>query len=239
MGRRGVDSTGGSSEKSASLTFVVAEPNPRSGLNAGELIAAVRGARGDWQGSCSDVELPELVFVPGDERLPIARDGMSVLRARTGTWCPDRAIDDRDCYSRERAAITHRYPSESSGGEGSSFYREADIEINAVHYSWSAQGNSGVPLRPLLVHELGHVFGLAHSCEGSECRGNARARASVMYPDPLENRLASPTNEDCRKLRALYPSQDSAAPAWVWFGLAVPLVFALACIVVFARRRAR
>lgn len=236
--RRGeANSIGESGERAASLTFLVAEPSPRSGLNAGELIAAARGAGAAWEETCSEIALPKLVFVPGNERLPIVRDGMSVLRVRTGTWCPDRAVDDRDCYSRERAAITHRYPSESSRDNASSLHREADIEINAVHYSWGDSVEHRSPIGPVLVHELGHALGLGHSCEGPSCEGHAAVKSSVMYPDPLENRLLAPSAGDCRDLLQLYPSRERAAFAWMWLGFGLAALSVVLGALLLRRRK--
>jgi hypothetical protein len=51
---------------------------------------------------------------------------------------------------------------------------EADIELNGVHFTWSAGEDAKpvAPLLPVLVHELGHVLGLqdAHPEEGRSNR---------------------------------------------------------------------
>jgi hypothetical protein len=56
----------------------------------------------------------------------------------------------------------------------------------------------------VLVHELGHVFGLRHSCKFPEC--DEAARRAVMYPYPLESDrtlLLSPTRADRDALGAV------------------------------------
>lgn len=171
----------------------------------------LRSAARVWSETCSGLDVPRFEFYAGPPRLSVARDGRNVVRMRSGTWCPDHASDRRDCYSRERAAITHSYGLQAPlSDEVRPITIEADIEINAVHYSWAAEsGSAQGPLGRLLVHELGHVLGLTHSCSGPACATNGVARASVMYPNPLEGApRMRPTGEDCAALGDLYPARS-------------------------------
>lgn len=87
---------------------------------------------------------------------------------------------------------------------------EADIELNAIDFRWGSDHASA--LRAVLVHEIGHVLGLDHSCLPAGALGTACtdpvARSSAMYPNPLEPGRAfvlEPAERDLRLLTAPEP----------------------------------
>ena len=185
------------------VIFFVAEPKPGFGFSQAELVLALEEADRAWRRGCSDYPLPTLRFRPSDLAEPVIRDGRNVIRAVTGRFCPDGARDTSDCYEARRAAITHSYPPlDGTRADYVSRFPEFDIELNGADFRWKELGRE--KLLAILVHELGHVFGLKHSCKFPEC--DEEASRAVMYPYPLESDrtlLLSPTRADCDALARL------------------------------------
>jgi hypothetical protein len=184
----------------ARVEFVVGRPQRAFGYSGAELLTQLREADLTWRTTCTEASLPELTFRLGAEREPVARDARNVIRVVTGRFCPDGARDSMDCYEPRRAAITHIYPPlDGSTFDFVAHLPEMDIELNGADFRWRTLG--GEMLRETLLHELGHVLGLQHSCEEPTC--NDLARRTLMYPYPLEagrGRLSRPSAEDCRAL---------------------------------------
>jgi hypothetical protein len=130
----------------------------------------------------------------------VARDARNVVRVVTGRFCPDGARDSFDCHGARRAAITHIYPPlDGTKFDFVSHLPEMDIELNGAEFNWKDLGHE--VLRETLLHELGHVFGLQHSCQAPEC--SDEARRALMYPYTLEAgrpRVLKPTPADCLAL---------------------------------------
>ena len=77
---------------------------------------------------------------------------------------------------------------------------EADIELNAEWFSWSAEGALGkVDVQNVVTHESGHALGLAHSLEST---------GTTMFPVILLGEVLkrSLDPDDAAGLRALYPT---------------------------------
>ncbi len=79
---------------------------------------------------------------------------------------------------------------------------EADVYINGgVRWDVFDRGDGTTSLGAALVHELGHVLGLAHPCEGGEC--TERHLSSALYPTHQSNAGAL-SGDDVEGLCSLY-----------------------------------
>ncbi len=205
----------------ARRVWEVVPPSPATGISADELAMAARKAMDIWKASCQECSFPDLSFEVGTKDRAVRQDGVSVVRLQTGRWCPESSSATVDCYDRRRVAIAHVYRRPDSHVVDDAVPKgEIDVRINAVHYDWGEIESSemAASLQMVLVHEVGHLLGLAHSCgagpgtEGSSCDSSV-AKNSVMYPYPLEaghDHPIFPTVRDQARLKKLYPSSPPA-----------------------------
>ncbi len=167
--------------------------------------ATLRGALGSeitaWNGALASCRAPRFRVAAPVDAARVRRDGVSHVVVRTVEWCPDGASLAHQCYDPTIAALTHVYPNDNRGSADDGTLIEADIEINAVRFSWSLDGEvAGTrSLRAVLAHELGHALGLDHACSTAQSRLEQRETSappctgagpsvarSIMYPNPLE-----------------------------------------------------
>jgi hypothetical protein len=157
-------------------------PRAAPGVSLSALLDALDGGAAAWNRALARCAVPRLVIAAaaaGDAE----DDGVNRVVVRAGSWCPKRSTRPEDCYDPQRQAITWVRPRHDDGPRDGEI-READVEINAVSFRWSLDGRPEHTrsLRAIVMHELGHVLGLAHACSEPPCDGNARR--SVMVPDP-------------------------------------------------------
>lgn len=163
--------------------------------SSSELLVVLERAAARWNRHAEALGTPRIVVRVAERKSADAiQDGTNLVLLRTKKWCPTRAVDrEEGCYAPQREAITRLYLSKDQR-----VIVEADLEVNGVNANWISAGKTDArQLEALLMHELGHVLGLDHACGLQMTRGAAAgenlrscstpaARASIMYPDPLE-----------------------------------------------------
>lgn len=170
------------------------------GLGADTLMAAARLAAAAWEVGCTPLVL-DLAGIAMADASPT--DEITTIEVVLAGW-RERG------YAADRAAITEaRYVETEWGWE----IADADVLVNGDTIDWSARG--APDLRSVLVHELGHVLGIAHPCE-HEGDGDVplcepeHAERSVMYPDHAPDAY-SLRAEDVEAVCTLYPRRECAA----------------------------
>lgn len=213
----------------------------RAGPAGRELMVALERATATWNDHATAAGAPRLFIMAGPRPTTHAlQDGVSTVLLRTDAWCPPGARDEEEgCYDLARQAITHLYLNAEK-----TTVVEADVELNGVQPYWLLPSGEAdiASLQALLVHELGHVLGLDHSCglrmtlgasaadELKSCRDPA-ARVSVMYPDPLEKGRAlmlAPSADALSELKGLYGAERQAGGGSLGLVLLLALVVASA-----------
>jgi hypothetical protein len=201
------------------VTLQPVVPSAASGVSSAELSSALREGARVWNDALGACGVPRLqIGSARTEPVRVVEDGANVVVIRTGSWCPERALDPEDCYDPQRAGLTHLYPRLVPGDSRDGELREADLEINAVDFRWSLDGTrpGTRSLRALVVHELGHVLGLDH-----EHPGAPGYRESIMYPSPVEGGrpvVLKPGPAEVASLCEMHangsqgPSRESAPP---------------------------
>ncbi|HEY3493117.1 MAG TPA: hypothetical protein VGK73_00470 [Polyangiaceae bacterium] len=240
----------------------------RSGLPAGWTPERFQNELERAAASFSQPAIPctslRLTVAAPEARRIAAEDGTSLVAFRSDAWCHNSRCGHMDTFPARVMAMTETHP---DGARGAAI-READIELNAVHFRFTDavtnvdRDAQAVPLRAVLLHELGHVLGLEDRCvpEGRHGFHAAVPELELCGPHEAESVMFAPSLNlelsplDIAALCAAHP--DSSAPSLAasegvpgpsssdWnplgdSGVPIAVVLLLAVALVHAARRGR
>jgi MYXO-CTERM domain-containing protein len=112
-------------------------------------------------------------------------DGTNTIKFRTDKWChPNDAQSQDVCYSSIAAGITTVYYVDRPGDSDDGIILDADVELNNIDFTFdfvdpmkgaTKQARAGTTIADFentLVHELGHLQGLDHTCNNGDAPAN-------------------------------------------------------------------
>jgi hypothetical protein len=138
---------------------------------AGEAeLTAVDASIETWNAAAAGCSYMNLVN-EGRRAVEVGRDNVNIIKFRDVSWCRPATKDDpARCHPESAAAITTATYVDDSSSSRDGAIVDADIEINAVHFAVSVNGQttSSEPcladVKNTLTHELGHLLGIEHTC---------------------------------------------------------------------------
>ncbi len=138
---------------------------------AGETeFAIIASAIEQWNTNTASCSYMNMVN-EGRRAVEVGRDNVNVIKFRDTSWCRPASKDDpARCHPDSAAGITTATYVDDPGSSRDGEIVDADIELNAVNFSISVNGQTlGTQtclseLQNTLTHELGHLLGVEHTC---------------------------------------------------------------------------
>lgn len=171
--------------------------DPR-GPSMAEVHDVLERAIGAWQADGCD-ELPFAVSELGGDSAETVFDGRNVVVTRGADYCAGDLHDDEDiCLSPGALAITTLYFVDRPGDARDGEILEVDMEINLKHAFADDTRPTAYDLSSVVTHEVGHVLGLAHTC-------NTEPGAHLVDPAGHEVPACSGGEENATSDATMYP----------------------------------
>jgi hypothetical protein len=187
--------------RSAQIEFELATASIPQGMDPQHVRNAIASALQAWTEVAVPCTSVALRVVSSAEAAPsVARDGVNRMVFRRERWSKNGDPSPFLLYPPQQLAVTSVYVSRVEQSPKLASILEADIELNAVDFSWhEEQGtprtNTGSDLGVIVRHEIGHALGLEHNCNDGSASGSGleycskaspEVRSATMFPSWLE-----------------------------------------------------
>ena len=191
-------------------------------LDPATTFSTLKDALTTWREATKGCAYLELDYV---EPAPVEAhfDGANVVKFRTDRWChPDDEQSQNVCYSSVAAGITTVFYVDRPGDSDDGVILDADVELNNLDFTFDFVDRVGGPTKSArpgttiadfentIVHELGHLQGLDHTCKDSATPAN-EVDENGKTPPSCSGLMGLPLTEFMKITEATM--FNSAAPA--------------------------
>jgi hypothetical protein len=203
----------------SSCVFVQPDAAGTPDIPAADFFAAVNRSTSAWSSrtSCGFVQLQDDKPAAGEAHF----DGVNLVKFRRDHWChPEHAQSHDVCYDAQAAGITTVFYADHPGKSDDGQILDADVELNNINFTFAIlvdgtnpptpkEGTLLADLENTLVHELGHLQGLDHTCSDSATPATARDENGNVPPS-------------CSQLNSLSATERAKITEATMFNFAVP-----------------
>ena len=175
---RSVTDTGTPVFWQGNCAFIVPDSAVIPDLTPDAVIGTFNRVLANWQGPTVDAGCGYLrIHLAAPATVDAHLDYQNVIKFRTDKWCrPAEKGRPEMCYAAQAAAITTVFYQTAPGHSNDGQIVDADIELNAINYTFANLPTSASPrpgtqiadLENTLTHEIGHFQGLDHTCWDSD-----------------------------------------------------------------------
>jgi hypothetical protein len=187
--------------------------------------AVITASIAAWNTGLASCTYLDLVDLGTEDREVSGEDRVNVIIFRDDTWCRPAVDGDKArCFSAAAAGVTTVTFVDEPGDDRDGEIIDADVELNNVTFRLTHEGMGTNPREGLcdadlgntLVHELGHLLGLEHTCRGS---GDPPRfdQTGALIPlcaetiDPVITEATMYPFQDCGETKKATPEPDDIA----------------------------
>jgi hypothetical protein len=182
-------------------------------VSADVLTGAIQRSLDAWRAATSSCAFLTLNYV-APAPLEAHLDGVNTIKFRSDKWChpDDKQLHDA-CYDSIAAGITTVFYADHPGQKDDGTMLDTDIELNEINFTFDVvdpvSGPTRMPragtstiadLENTLVHELGHVQGLDHTCIFQDSAATALETDETGQKPPYCDKLGQLSPEERVKI---------------------------------------